>query len=70
MITVESEKNIQNRVGDYRLFEFRGLSGDEKPTETYKSIKIANGSTFIEMDTEDVLFYDEESGDWVGGEGE
>lgn len=68
MVTVESEKTQATRVGDYRTFEFRGLSGDEKPTGTYKSIKIANGSTFIEMDTEIILFYDEESGEWVGGE--
>lgn len=70
MITVENEKDQVNRTGGYRTFEFRGLSGDEKPTDTYKSIKIANGSVFIEMDTETILFYDEETGDWVGGEGE
>lgn len=46
-------------------FSFKGLSTDDKPTNTYKDMKIANGSTFFEMDTKTVKFYDEENNAWV-----
>lgn len=44
---------------------FKGLSTDTKPTETWKSQKITNGSTFFEMDTQEVFFYDEDQDDWL-----
>jgi hypothetical protein len=47
-----------------REFEFTGLSTDEKPVGTYKKFKIANGSTFFEMDTKELKFYDEEHKEW------
>ena len=45
--------------------EFSGLSTDTKPT----GADIATGSTFVEVDTGDVYFFDEESNTWlkVGG---
>lgn len=58
--------NQEGRAGN-TTFEFRGLSGDDKPTETYNNIAIGNGSVFIEMDTEKILFYDGENDAWVGG---
>lgn len=67
MITIDNAKEQANRLGSYRTFEFRGLSTDEKPTDVYGGVKIGNGSVFIELDTEAILFYDEENGDWVGG---
>ena len=54
MITIENSKY---KLGDKFEFEFRGLSGDEKPETTYKDTKIANGSTFLEMDTQKVWYY-------------
>lgn len=42
------------------LKEFYGLSTDTKPTEN-----LANGSVFIEMDTSDVYFFDEENTVWL-----
>ena len=41
-----------------------GLSTDTKPTNTFQGKKIVNGSTFLEVDTQNVYFYDEENGTW------
>ena len=47
-------------AGDNKvLAEAAGLSTDAKPTTG-----IANGSTFIEMDTSTLYFFDEEAGTW------
>ena len=46
-------------------FKFLGLSTDTKPTEEYEGIKILNSSSFFEMDTQKVKFYDESTTDWV-----
>ena len=70
MITVENQHNQSDRLGNKITFEFRGLSGDTKPTTTYGGANIGNGSVFLEMDTELLYFYDESTNDWVGNEGE
>ncbi len=44
---------------------FKGLSTDTKPTVTFEGLKITNGSSFFEMDTQDVYFYDGEADDWL-----
>ena len=41
-----------------------GLSADEKPTE-----EIPNGSTFREMDTGDIYYFDEENETWLKSSG-
>lgn len=41
-----------------------GLSTDTKPTREYNNSSIVNGSVFIEMDTGDAYFYDEENELW------
>ena len=46
-------------------WDFTGLSTDEKPTETFEECKILNASTFFEMDTKKVSFYDESTDDWL-----
>ena len=46
-------------------FEFSGLSTDTKPTGSYEDTEIMNGSSFFEMDNQDVMFYDEASQSWV-----
>lgn len=43
--------------------ELRGLSTDTKPTEI-NGKTIDNGSTFIEMDTGKIFFYDLENEEW------
>jgi len=45
------------------LFELAGLSSDDKPTE-FEGAKVANGSTFLEMDTKAVYVYDEAGETW------
>ena len=45
------------------VVELRGLSTDEKPTELTGS-DIANGCTFIEIDTGKIYFYDLENELW------
>ena len=52
--------------GDTSTISLIGLSGDDKPTGTFNDRKIGNGSTFFEMDTLTVKFYDAESDTWVG----
>ena len=64
MVTVYSQ---EGRAGA-TTFEFRGLSGDNKPEETYNGETIGNGSVFIEIDTAKIYFYDGDSNTWVGGE--
>lgn len=44
---------------------FKGKSTDTKPKVTWKGQKITNGSTFFEMDTQEVFFYDEDQEDWL-----
>lgn len=44
---------------------FKGLSTDTKPTVKYDDLKIINGSTFFEMDTQEVYFYDGDTDDWL-----
>lgn len=44
---------------------FKGLSTDTKPTGTFEGSKITNGSTFFEMDTQEVYFYDEHASKWL-----
>ena len=57
--------------------EYAGKSTDTKPTEygkiyviingnkVLKSVKICTGSVFIEVDTGDAYFFDEDSSTWI-----
>lgn len=44
---------------------FMGLSTDSKPTQTYNGLKIKNGSTYFEMDTQQVYFYNGATDSWL-----
>lgn len=44
---------------------FCGLSTDSKPTGIYEDVCIANGSEFIEMDTDKKYAYDAENQQWI-----
>ena len=50
---------------DEEVFSFKGLSTDSKPTGEYMGKNIANGSSFFELNTQDIKFYDADSQDWV-----
>lgn len=41
-----------------------GLSTDQKPTDTYDGQDVGNGSSFFEIDTQTVKFYDKSSETW------
>lgn len=41
-----------------------GLSTDIKPVDVFEDIRIANGSVFIEMDTDKKFYYDAENSAW------
>lgn len=44
---------------------FKGLSTDSKPTVKYNSLPIKNGSSFFELDTQEVYFYDGGTDSWL-----
>lgn len=50
---------------EFSVFELRGLSTDEKPTEV-NGKKVDNGSVFVEIDTQKIFFYDLENQEWIG----
>ena len=58
---------ITNDIGYQNAIKLalNGLSTDSKPTGTYEGKSIANGSTFFEMDTQAVKFYDADNDIWV-----
>ena len=51
---------------DLYFYQFRGLSTDTKPV--YE--KMATGSEFLEIDTCDNYFFDEDSGEWIKAGGD
>lgn len=64
MITIAKTEKIKlglrNKV---MLVELRGLSTDTKP-DKINGQDIENGSTFIEIDTGDIYFYDFDNKQW------
>lgn len=66
MISIFKNTNVKTtKNGEVSSFELRGLSTDEKPTTINDSL-IANGSVFIEIDTQKIYFFDEENQEWKG----
>lgn len=63
MVTIYKVEKSNIKEGKF-LCEFRGLSTDNKPSSINNG-DILNGSTFIEMDTQEIYFYDEENSEWV-----
>lgn len=63
MITIYDQK-YTNDISTVQV-EMRGLSTDTKPTETTDGSPIGNGSTFIEIDTGKIFFYDLEHKQWL-----
>lgn len=62
MITAESKIYHSDKEAQ---ISFKGLAADTKPTVTFEGLKILNGSSFMEMDTKKLFFYDEENSQWV-----
>lgn len=64
MVTINKVENyITQPNGTFIQGELYGLSTDTKPTEMQGKY-IANGSTFIEMDTGKIYLYDLENQEW------
>ena len=58
MISVFRKNDISTSESE-REVELRGLSTDDKPTDN-----VANGTTFIEIDTGKMYLYDAENEQW------
>ena len=66
MVTISKiENTIINPDNLYILAELRGLSTDEKPVKIGEK-QIANGSVFIEIDTQKLYFFDADTNEWKG----
>lgn len=64
MVSIYKSDNIKiTEDGEIISAELRGLSTDTKPT-TIDGKDIANGSVFIEIDTQKISFFDETSKEW------
>jgi hypothetical protein len=67
MVSIYKNDNIKlTEEGEVVSVELRGLSTDEKPTTLGEDKLIANGSVFIEMDTQKIFFFDAENEEWKG----
>jgi hypothetical protein len=64
MVSIYKTDNIKvTEEGEIVSAELRGLSTDTKPT-TIDGKELANGSAFIEIDTQKILFFDAENKEW------
>ena len=64
MVSIYKTDNIKvTEEGEIVSAELRGLSDDTKPT-TIDGKELANGSVFIEIDTQKILFFDAENEQW------
>ena len=64
MISIYDVRNNKIEPDETKItVELRGLSTDTKPTEINNKT-IDNGSTFIEIDTGKIYFYDLENEEW------
>lgn len=65
MVSVFKTDNVKNTDDGKIIYgELRGLSTEDKPT-TIGEAKVGNGSVFVEIDTQKLSFYDEESETWM-----
>lgn len=51
-------------VFDVRVSKIVGLSSDTKPIKTINNLPIANGSTYLEINTSKTFIYDAENHKW------
>lgn len=66
MISIyKTDKIVDTKKGATMYVDLRGLSTDTKPTEL-NGKAIGNGSSYIEIDTQKIFFYDLENEEWKG----
>ena len=64
MVTItKTNYETTDKSGKYFIGDLAGLSTDTKPTEI-ENMKIGNGSTFIEINTGKIFFYDLQNEQW------
>lgn len=64
MVSIYKTDNIKvTEEGEIVSAELRGLSTDTKPT-TIDGKELANGSVFVEIDTQKISFFDAENKQW------
>ena len=67
MITLDDNPKLKSD-GKYDI-SLSGKSTDTKPTGSFthkgENLPIANGSSFFEIDTKALAFYDEDTNSWV-----
>ena len=62
MVTVRSQTRI---IVGLVLYSFNGLSSDTKPGEKYQNNTVENGSSFFELNTGKVYFWDRSGKAWL-----
>lgn len=66
MVTIFKTDVIKNEEDGQKIYaELRGMSTDTKPVEIGDK-EIGNGSVFVEIDTQAMYFFDEDSQTWKG----
>lgn len=66
MVTIFKTDVIKKEEDGQKIYaELRGMSTDAKPT-TIGEKEIGNGSVFVEIDTQAMYFFDEDSQTWKG----
>jgi hypothetical protein len=58
-VRILSKKDVDGASGDVYLYELAGLSTETKPTKD-----VATGSSFLEVNTTNVYFYEETTETW------
>jgi len=64
MITAEVNRIVDAETNKADI-SFKGLSGDTKPVTSWEQYLIGNGSSFMEIDTKKLKFYNETANEWV-----
>ena len=57
--------DVNKQIGNEAELAFKGLATDTKPTGSYDGYNLMNGSSFFEMDTQDVYFYNGATDSWL-----
>lgn len=57
--------DVNKQIGNEAELSFKGLSTDTKPINTHDGYDLMNGSSFFEMDTQDVYFYNGTTDTWL-----
>ncbi|MBQ9567648.1 MAG: hypothetical protein IJR31_06190 [Lachnospiraceae bacterium] len=61
MVTYDSIAKTEEEYS----FSFKGKSTDIKPTGHYDGMKIKNGSSYMEIDTKTLYYYDASTDTWI-----